>query len=538
MSSGYDTYAEDVRSSAIIVGEYIHLAVDRYYTMLDNPRYEFRPEIVARVIRFFSRLRHGTGRYAGKPFILMPWQEFCVANIFGFYYKGTEERVCKSVYLEIARKNGKTAFAAGIALYCLIADGENEAEVDFAANCKDQAGIAFKISKTFIRALNSEKLSVYRDYVIYDKDGQENIISVLAADDTKLDGFNPSVYILDEFHAAKNGKLRDVLESGMGMRDNPLSIIITTAGFDKSGPCYQTRDTNIEILRGIKEDETQFSAIYSIDINDDWKDPSVWGKASPNLDVTVKSDYMQRQIQKAINTPSLEVGVRTKNLNEWMDSDQTWIASDYIVKATKNINLKDSDMPLFVGVDLSSISDLTAVAYLYNVDGRFKAKIDYYLPEQALKDKYLKSQYQEWARRGVLKITPGNVTDYDYITADMLRYSEKPGIFKVGYDSWNATQWAISATSLGLPLVEYSQSIGNFNQPTKELERLFLAGNIDIDNNEVTRFCFKNVVLKSDFNGNCKPDKSCSKNKIDGCIALIQALGMYLQTPMYSNFSI
>jgi phage terminase large subunit-like protein len=188
-----------------------------------------------------------------------------------------------------------------------------------------------------------------------------------------------------------------------------------------------------------------------------------------------------------------------------------------------------------VGVDLAATSDLTAVSYMIVKDGIYYFKTDYYVPESALLEKADRELYKYWRRQGLLKVTKGNVTDYDYITNDMMSYSNIVSIQKVGYDKYNSTQWAITATDLGLPLEEYPQSLGNFNKPTRELERLILSGKAKIDNNEITRWCFKNVTLKSDHNGNVKPNKSIRAKKIDGVIAMIQALGMYLDSPHFSN---
>ena len=213
-----------------------------------------------------------------------------------------------------------------------------------------------------------------------------------------------------------------------------------------------------------------------------------------------------------------------------------WLPETYIIKASKNVdwnNLKD--YPCYVGVDLASTSDLTAVSYLVVKDGLYYFRTDYYLPESALKEKPDRELYKYWKQIGLLKITEGNVTDYDYITNDLMEYSNIVNIQKVGYDKYNSTQWAITATDLGLPLEEYPQTLGNFNKPTREMERLLLSGKAIIDNNEITRWCFKNVSLKSDYNGNVKPNKSINAKKIDGAIAMIQALGMYLDTPHYAN---
>ena len=362
-------------------------------------------------------------------------------------------------------------------------------------------------------------------------------MKVLAADSTKLDGPNPSTFILDEYHAAKSNSLKAVLESGQGTRDNPLEIIITTAGFDKLGPCYELRTTATEILNGLKEDDSFFMAIYSLDENDDWKDEANWIKSNPNMDVTVKSSYLRKEVRKAMNTPSDEVNVKTKNLNMWCDSSDVWIPDDYILACSRKVDLDDftTKDDCFAGIDLSSTSDLTCVSFMIPKDGKFYFKTLYYLPEEALETKKNKEQYSEWVRLGFLKLTPGNVVDYDYILDDILSVDKRLYIVKVGYDSWNATQFVINATDKGLPMEPVSQSIGNFNRPTKEMERVILSGNVVIDNNPITRFCFRNVVMKLDHNGNTKPSKEYRDKKIDGVISMIEAMGVCLMTPQYSN---
>jgi phage terminase large subunit-like protein len=230
------------------------------------------------------------------------------------------------------------------------------------------------------------------------------------------------------------------------------------------------------------------------------------------------------------------VGVKTKTLNLWCDSASVWLPESYIVRNSRKVNLSDFEgCECYVGVDLGATSDLTAVSYMIEKDGTYYFKTDYYLPESALKEKADRELYKYWKQQGLLKVTEGNVTDYDYITNDIVEASKSLRIRAIGYDKYNATQWAIHATELGLPLEEYSQSLGNFNKPTREMERLILSGKAVIDTNEINRWCFKNVTLKSDHNGNVKPNKGVKAKKIDGAIAMIQALGMYLLVPHYSN---
>lgn len=537
-NKAYIQYPVDVISGNVIAGKHIKKACERFFSLMDDDRYMFLEEKVDKVIRLYHHLRHFKGRHSGKPFVLEPWQEWIIASIYGFYNKSDGSRLTQTVYIEVARKNGKTALAAGIGLNALINDDEDGAEVYFAANSKDQVKIsAWPLCSNFAKAFDPKEkyLKVYRDTINFDK--KISWLKVLAADSTKLDGPNPSTFILDEYHAAKSNSLKAVLESGQGTRDNPLEIIITTAGFDKLGPCYELRTTATEILNGLKEDDSFFMAIYSLDEKDDWKDEANWIKSNPNMDVTVKSSYLRKEVRKAMNTPSDEVNVKTKNLNMWCDSSDVWIPDDYILACSRKVDLDDftTKDDCFAGIDLSSTSDLTCVSFMIPKDGKFYFKTLYYLPEEALETKKNKEQYSEWVRLGFLKLTPGNVVDYDYILDDILSVDKRLYIVKVGYDSWNATQFVINATDKGLPMEPVSQSIGNFNRPTKEMERVILSGNVVIDNNPITRFCFRNVVMKLDHNGNTKPSKEYRDKKIDGVISMIEAMGVCLMTPQYSN---
>lgn len=534
---GYYRYAGDVLSGKIIAGEYIKLAAERFFSLIEDDRYEFREEKADEVIEFIAILKHYTGRHAGKPFVLSSWQEFIVACIYGFYVKEDGTRLVKSVYIEMARKQGKSALAAALCLYHLIDDDEANAEVYLAANSKDQAKISFGMCSNFVKGLDPKHkyLEPYRDRVNFDK--TLSVLRVLAADDSKLDGFNASMFLLDEYHAAKNSKLKDVLQSSQGMRENPMSVIITTAGFDKLGPCYQFRVMCTEVLKGLKEDDTLFAAIYSLDPEDDWKDETNWIKSNPNLGITVKPSYIREQVKKAINSPAEEVGIKTKNINLWCDSSTVWIPEHYILDASQTVNVDDFiDRECFIGIDLSSTSDLTSMSALFpdEDEGKMYFKTWYYLPEAALIEKRFKELYGEWRRMGLITITPGNVTDYDYILSDLVKLRDKVYIQSIGYDQWNATQFTINATEKGFNMIPISQSLGNFNRPTKEMERLLLSRKAVLDNNVINRHCYRNVVIKLDYNGNMKPTKQYEEKKIDGVISELMSLGVYLLSPRYS----
>lgn len=536
----YTQYALDVAGGSQIAGLFVRQACERYLEDLKRADLTFSEKEVDRCIKFIGLMRHATGKFSGKPFRLLPWQQWVIANIIGFRRKSTGCRRYTQSYIEMSRKQGKTALIAALSLYFLVADHEDGAEIDLAANSKDQAKIAFKQAKMFCRSLDPNKgtLLPYRDTIRFD--AKDSIMNVFASDDSTLDGYNASFGVIDEYHSAPNSSVRDVIKSSMGMRSNPHLCTITTAGFDKSLPCYELRCYGADILAGLKSDDDFFTAIYELDEGDDWREEKTWIKCAPNLGTTVSVEWLRAQVKEAINSPREEVNVKTKNLNVWCDSSDVWIPEGYITKASSVVDWSifshDEDL-CYVGVDLSAVSDLTAVAYLIIHDGRYYVYVDYYCPSEALETKFDKDKYRLWQQTGCLHVTPGNVTDYDYITQDIIRRNQQVTIAKIGYDKWNATQWAIDCTNLGMPLEEFAQTLGNFNKPTRELERLLLSGKITLDNNEINRFCFRNVQLKSDWNGNVKPVKNGGvlAKKIDGVIAILEALGCYLMSPNYSG---
>lgn len=532
----YKDYPEKVLCGEITSCEYIKMACKRYLNFID--KYDFKPEKVANFINFCSKLKHYTGKSAGKPFKLTPFQIWIVCAVYGFYRKDGS-RLTQNVYLEMARKNGKSFFAAAMCLFALIGDDEPASEVELVANSAKQAGISFSMCDILLQGIDKKRkyFKFYRDKIKFPKNNA--FLQVLSTDAKSSDGWNSHTFLVDEYHSAPNSAMYDVLKSSQGMRDKPLGIIITTAGFDLFGPCYQMRTTNIDILNGLKQDDRTFVAIYTLDNGDKWDDPNNFEKANPNLGITVKQQYLEDQITQAKNLPSMAVPVLTKNLNVWCSSSSVWIQNDMLVKHSENINdtfFKDKEN-VYVGVDLASVSDLTAVSLMCYHNEKYYFKTRYYLPNSCLSNNPNSIKYQEWHREGYLNITPGNVTDYDYITEDLLRLNDKGVIIQeVEYDQYNSTSWALQMTQNGFNLKPFSQALWNFNKPTKEFERLIKMGKVVIDNNPITRWCFGNVALKNDHNENVKPVKSGDEmGKIDGVISMVEALGGYLESPHYNN---
>jgi len=534
-------YIEDVKTNKIITGNEIKQAVSRFENDLLRDDIYFDEDKAYKAIKFISKLKHSASEYVNTFFILQPWQVFIVANIFGWIKKSNGKRKYKKVYIEVARKNGKTALSAALSLYALVADGEAKAEVVLAANSREQAKVCFDAVKDFSNKIDPNEAflvisgkspNAHRNTVKYNN----NIIKVVSANHSNLDGMNCSLIILDEYHEARTNAVYNVLKSSQVMRSQPLFIIITTAGFNKTYPCYEYRTTAKDVLQGLKIDDAQFVAIFSLDVDDKWDDSKVWIKSNPCLGTLIPYEVIEEEITSAKNNISLETGVKTKTLNIWCDTLTTWIADRYILQASKDFdfNICNEETEIVVGIDLSSVSDITAVSYMFIHDEKFHFITKYYLPEDSLNSANDKEYYKTQHKKGNLTLTPFNVVDYDYILNDILTINSNHYITKLFYDSYNSTQFVIQATQGYLQLEPFSQLIGNFNRPTKEFERLVLQNKIVIQNNEITRWMMSNVFLKVDANGNVKPDKSKKDKKMDGVISMLMALGGWLMQPHYN----
>ena len=537
----YYRYAQDVIDGKIVAGELVRLACKRFIDDLERPDLEFRAEIVDRFIVFCSLLKHFKGKSANEKFILENWQQFIAANIIGFYYKNTDDRKYTNSLICVSRKQGKTALAALFCLWFLIGDGESGAEVDLAANSRQQAQIAYEFCTNYARQLDpsGKELKCLRTGIKLKLN--DSNLNVFAADSTKLDGFNASFALIDEYHAAKDSRLYDVLKSSQGQRKNPHLMVISTVGFSITSPFKKLYDTDCEILHGLKEDDSTFAMIFALDDGDDWRDERVWRKIAPNLDITVTTKYLREQVIQAENNVSAETGILVKNFNVWQQVTNIWIPDSYVNRCFKKITYSDfnEDTSLcYVGTDLASVGDMTAVSCLFTKDDDDKLYFitEYFLPETALTESPNRELYKQWKRQGLLTITEGNVTDYVYVTKMLIKRNSHIPIRKIAYDSWNSVQWATDSTEVGLPLEPFSQSIGNFNRPTRELERLIRSQKVVFQTNEITRWMFRNVLLKHDHNDNVKPTKGGTGNqKIDGVIAILEALGIYLLEPRYSG---
>lgn len=538
ISKPYNQYVDDVLLGRIKASKNIILACKRYKAWFKRSDIYMDYDEVDKRIKLVAKMKHWKGKSNGKPFILLPYQQWIFANLFGWKYTETNLRVTKKALLFMARKAGKTALAAAICITQLILDNNNGQEISFLANSGAQARIGFEMTKGFTDSLDPNGLLFqrYRDSI--KMPATKSVIDVLNSDGMTLDGRNASTFIQDEFAAAKNWDVWNVMISSQGFQEQPLAIAITSANFLLDGyPCYEWRKTIIDVLKGDKTDDSTFAALYELDPDDDWmNDESCWIKANPSIGTTITYEYLRDQVQSARNQTALEFGVKTKHFNIFCQSSDVWIPNDYVKNVMQPVNLNDfKDEYVWGGADLSVVADLTSWAICIPPNesrskwpDKFIFKTWIYIPASALEESVNKQIYKHWIEKGWAFVTPGNVVDYDRVTKDLVDLTDTIQWANIGFDTYNASQWAINCTNAGLPLVGFSQALGNFNRCTKFLELLIRSDKCVIDTNPAVLWQFNNVKLRIDYNDNCKPDKSTPEQKIDSVIAISESLGTYL----------
>jgi phage terminase large subunit-like protein len=539
-----DSFIHDVSTGDLPSCIPVRNAVQRHIQDLEDGHernIRFDREAADRAISIVKLLKHTKGEFKGRLFDIQPYQAFIIGSLFGWKKtifnpgESKEVRRFQKAYIEIARKNGKTEFAAAIGVIMMVFDGEAAAEVYSAATMRDQAKICWDAAKSMINELKKDSaaindmIEVYRNSIIVKK--TESKFQALTSEDSTLDGLSPHCGIIDEYHAHKSSDLLEVLETGMGARIQPLLLIITTAGFNKAGPCFQLRNVINDILSFRKKDDSTFGIIFTLDDPEKWHDENEWVKANPNIGKAPYWDYMRNQYTKAVNEGAMkQIQFLTKNLNIWTNTGTTWIADKHISKTREKFDIeKLKGMPAYGGLDLASNKDIAALRFCIPHEGKLYFWGKYYLPEETClqRSKNDGVAYQQWSDEGYITLTEGNVTDYNWIKNDLLRLSEILNIRRIEYDRFNASQLVIELQDEGFNLDPYSQSITHMTTPTKEYEKLYLDGIIVHDGNPVHEWMLNNVEMIVDSNGNYKPAKNKSRDKIDGIIADIMALAGY-----------
>ena len=526
----YDKFIEDVSLNDGKHNKFVKSCVDRHLNDLKEGKWRFDRAKADQAISIVKWLRHTSGSYGGKNFDLQPFQAFVVAMLFGWIDPTTGYRRYKKAYIEMARKGGKSELAAAIQIIGAFFDGEHAAQVYTVANTRDQAGYVYNAAREMCKFLSKDSAKFKERCRILQYKIQENTtngyITRLTADAGTNDGANPHVAVIDEYHSAKDDSMLKVVETGMGGRTQPLLMIITTAGFNKNGPCYAFRKVLTDVLEGKVENENLFGIIWTLDEEDDFNDPDVWVKANPNLGNTPRIEQMQSMYQSAITEGSSAlVEFKTKNLNMWVDAAKVWI--------------KDTDWQecgvewepvgkCIIGIDLSSTADITAVTYFFpEVMGFFN---NYYVPLEKVRSgrRVDGVDYADWLRSSEIIATPGNVIDYDYIIRDIIENCQKYNVDIIGYDPYNADVIIPRFEAQGVRCGAVRQGFLTLSPATKRLERMVLSKEIKHSSDPVMRWMMGNVELETDAAGNIKPSKSKSQNKIDGVASLVTAISAWM----------
>lgn len=528
-------YARGVLSGRISACSLVKKACERQLDDLDRygdgKRFIYDAEAGDRICWFIEHLTHVKGELAGQEIKLEPWQVFILHTTFS--WKTTEGiRRFRRVYIEVPRGNGKSSLSSGVALFCLCGDREPGAEVYSFATTRDQAKIVFGDAKEMARQNPKLKrafdLQVLATSLYVPK--TNSYFQAKSAEGSTLDGLNTHLAVIDELHAHKTRAVYDVVETSLGKRRNSLMWVITTAGFDTAGICYEVRSFVKQILNKEAQDESQFGIIYGLDEGDDWTSEEALQKANPNWGVSVRPEIITSLQAKAIARPSAANNFKTKHLDVWCSAASSWMDMPAWNLCRRSIALSDFEgFDCYMGLDLGAKNDLTAKVLVFPVEenGRLNYYVfgTYYAPRAALL-KSGNSQYDGWETLGYLKVTEGAVTDFNQIEADILEDCFRFRVKSVAYDPWQATQLATRLSDNDVPMVEYRNTVQNMSDPMKWLEALVQDKRLIHEGDPALTWMMGNVVAKRDFKDNVFPRKEVYENKIDGAVALIMALGL------------
>ncbi len=555
MSSGYTAmrYAEDVIAGRQVVCKYTRFAVERHLRDLDRAAshdpsfpYRFDEHQAARIIDFKQQLRHTQGPWANPRLHdtrirLGPWQQFKDWVLFGWRHVETQYRRFTKCYETVGRKNGKTTDAAATANACYFADRPREMgpQVYCVATKRDQAKIAWEEAKRQIERhpVLRERARIYKqNSVITLRADSAAKFTIWGKDADTQDGFNPSVAVVDEMHALPDNSMIEVIESGLGSRPQPLELIITTAGFDKSSACYQEEHTLAERVLERSIDpvpENYLCFIYTLDEGDDFQDPDVWIKPNPNLGVSVSREYLHDRVQTALQMPSRMNGVLTKNFNIWTQAETRWILDELWKTCAFPVDEAAlAGRPCYVGIDLSATRDITAVVYCFpprQPGGKYELVFRFFIPGDNVLERERQDRvpYGQWIKMGLVTATPGYSVDYDFIEQQIYRDARAFKIQEIAYDPWKAHDVVRHLEAAGFQMVEIRQGPYGMARPTDTFEQKVLAHEIAHGGNPVMSWMVSCTEVVADSRGNLtpiKPGRHQRGKRIDGVVASMMAL--------------
>lgn len=490
----------------------------------------------ARAVRFIENLTHTKDQWAGQPFVLRPWQRAIIGELFGrMRTDGPARRSYRTCYIEIPRKNGKSEIAAALALYGLVGDGVMGAEVYSAAADRDQAALVFNVAAQMVR--NDPKLSARLKIL----DSQKRIVDyktgsvyrAISAEAYSKHGFNASLVIYDELHAAPNRDLWDVLTTSMGTRAEPLVVAITTAGYDRHSICWEQHHYARKLLEGAVVDPTFYPVIYAAPDQADWTSEAVWKVANPALEDFRDIEEMRSLAHKAKEIPALQNTFRRLYLNQWTEQSERWLdmaAWDGCGGQVdwRALRQRMRGKPCFAALDLSSRTDLTALV-LYFEDEDIAIPFFWVPADGAAKRAQTdRVPYPDWIQDDLITTTPGNVVDQGFIRNDINRLAHEYRITELAFDPWNASKLSLELQDDGIVVIEMRQGFRSLSEATKHLGALVTGRTLVHGAHPVLRWMASNMVVRQDPNGNLAPDKAKATERIDGIVALIMAIALAL----------
>ena len=533
-------YARDIVAGRIAACKEVRQACKRHLDDLKASKkrsypYTFDKDEAEKACVFVQLLPHTKGQWARerKLIELEPWQKFIFCCVFGWVKKKDGLRRFSEAYVEVERKNGKSVIAAGVGIYMLCADGEYGAEVYCGATTEKQAWEVFRPAKLMLERTpaltNAAGIEIMAKNISIPADGSrfEPLIG------NPGDGSSPSCALIDEYHEHDSPELYETMLTGMGAREQGLIFIITTAGFNLAGPCYDKRRQAQQMLDDVMPNDELFAIIYTIDADDDWQDPATLRKANPNFGVSVSEEFLLKQQRDAIRYPSRTNAFLTKHLNVWVSARTAWLnMADWHACGHPELTLDQFiGRECWLGVDLASKTDIASIALLFrdkdeNGRDRWIVFTRNYLPEGAIERAgNNRAAYEAWQNAGHLVVTDGEEIDFDQIREEIRDLAAMFQINEIAYDPWRATQLAHQLMKDGAEIVEYRNTVQNMSPPMREMEAAITGKRFIHSDDPVLTWMASNVTAKSDAKDNIYPRKERNENKIDGIIAILMALG-------------
>lgn len=530
-----EKYIKDVLAGRIVVSKLVRQMIDRHLRDLQDSAARglvFNRKAAQHVIDFFPEfLCHTEGALAGRPFVLEPFQQAKLWILYGWQWVDTGFRRFKFAYNEIGRGNCKSTEASGLCLYEYFASGEAGAHVYSVATDKDTAKIVFDTAVLMLNAnpYLRERVTCTTNNV--HTPGTAAKFEPCASEARRLLGLRPSFVVFDELHVSPNTDLWDVFVSAMGKRDSPMLYACTNSGYDRHSVCWKQREYSIKVLGGIIADDTWFAWICGIDEGDDWEDECNWIKANPGLGVMVQLKELREQALKAKNDPSALNSFLRFRLSKWTESHTAWMPMHIWDTCSIEVNPQALiGRPCLGSLDLSTTTDISVFLLLfppYGEDLMWRVMPRFFLPEESITERVKRDRvpYDVWQRQGLFILTPGNIIDYGFIRVEVNRLSQPYKFRQIVFDRWNSNDIVKNLEDDGFEMIKWGQGYQDMNAPTKRLMELVLTNQLAHGGDPVLRWMVSNVMVHIDPAGFIKPDKSKSKEKIDGIVALIMALG-------------